>query len=384
MQIRRLRRLAGASLAGLLLAIAARAAELVPLPPQPAGVAYPTEGWPEAPPGAGVDTQRLSAAFDSVFAARGRGGVPDTRALVAVHHGAIVAERYAPGFGPQSRFQSWSMAKSITQALIGILVREGRLDVNASVPVPAWRAPGDPRGALTFDQLLHMSSGLANADGGLGTDTFVARLLFGEGSRDVFAYASDVPLVHPPGTFWDYSTATSMILAGVVGRTVGGGRDGMLAFMRRKLFDPLGMRSAVPEFDAAGTFLGGAFVWANARDWARFGLLYLRDGVWDGVRVLPGGWVDYVRKPAPTTNNGVYGAQLWLNLEPKGQQFKPLPGGPASAISVNGNDGQMVVIVPTHDLVVVRLGAMQASTWPSVTGDVAAMVAAFPPLAAQE
>jgi len=384
MRIRRLRHLAAVSLAGLLLAIAVRAAELVPLPPQPAGVPYPTERWPEAAPGAGVDAGRLAAAFNSAFAAMGRGGVPDTRALVAVHHGAIVAERYAPGFGPQSRFQSWSMAKSITQALIGILVREGRLDVNARVPVEAWHAPGDPRAELTFDQLLHMSSGLANADGGLGTETFVARLLFGEGSRDVFAYASEVPLIHPPGAYWDYSTGTSMILAGVVGRTVGGGREGMLAFMRGKLFGPLGMRSAVPEFDAAGTFLGGAFVWANARDWARFGLLFLRDGVWDGARVLPAGWVDYARTPAPAQNNGAYGAQLWLNLEPKGQQFKPLPGGPASAISVNGNDGQMVVIVPTHDLVVVRLGAMQASTWPSVTGDVAAAVAAFPPLVAQE
>ena len=384
MRVRRLRRLAAVSLAGFSLSIAGRAAELVPLPPQPRGVPYPTEAWPETAPGAGVDAGRLAAAFESAFAAKGCGGVSDTRALVAVHHGAIVAERYAPGFGPQSRFQSWSMAKSITQALIGILVREGRLDVNAPVPVEAWRAPGDSRGALTFDDLLHMSSGLANGDGGLGPDAFVARLLFGEGSRDVFAYAAGVPLIHPPGTFWDYSPATSMILAGVVGQTVGSGREGMLAFMRGKLFDPLGMRSAVPEFDAAGTFMGGAFVWANARDWARFGLLFLRDGVWDGARVLPAGWVDYVRTPAPAPNNGVYGAQLWLNLEPKGQQFKPLPGGPASAISVNGNGGQMVVIVPTHDLVVVRLGEMQASTWSSVTGEVAAMVAAIPPLAARE
>jgi CubicO group peptidase (beta-lactamase class C family) len=268
--------------------------------------------------------------------------------------------------------------------LIGILVGDGRLAVEAPAPVEAWHAPGDPRAALTLDQLLHMSSGLANADGGVGPDSFVARLLFGEGSRDVFAYAAAAPPIHPPGAFWDYSTATSMILAGVVGHTVGGGREGMLAFLQTKLFDRLGMRSAVPEFDAAGTFMGGAFVWANARDWARFGLLYLRDGVWDGARVLPEGWVDYVRRPAPAPNNGVYGAHLWLNGEPKEQQFKPLPGGPVSAISVNGNNGQMVVIVPTHDLVVVRLGEMQASTWDSVTGEVAAAVAAFPPLAAAQ
>ncbi len=384
MRIRRLRRLAAASLAGFSLSIAGRAAELVPLPPQPSGVPYPTERWPATAPGADVDAQRLAAAFELAFAAKGPAGVPDTRALVAVRGGTIVAERYAPGFSAQSRFQSWSMAKSITQALIGILVGEGRIDVKAPAPVAAWREPGDPRGALTLDELLHMSSGLANGDGGVGSDSFVAKLLFGEGSRDVFAYATGVPLIHPPGAFWDYSTATSMILAGVVGQIVGGGREGMLAFLRGKLFDPLGMRSAVPEFDAAGTFLGGAFVWANARDWARFGLLYLRDGVWDGARVLPAGWVDYARTRAPAPNNGVYGAQLWLNLEPREQQFKPLPGGPPSAISVNGNGGQMVVIVPTHDLVVVRLGEMQASSWSSVTEEVAAVVAAFPPLVTQE
>ncbi len=380
----RLRRLAGASLAAAWLALGAQAAELVPLPAQPAGVPYPTERWPEAAPGAGVDAQRLAAAFAAAFEAKGRGGVPDTRALVAVHHGVIVAERYAPGFGPQSRFQSWSMAKSVTQALVGILVGDERVDVQAPVPVDAWRAPGDPRAALTLDQLLHMSSGLANGDGGIGPESFVARLLFGEGSRDVFAFATAAPLIHPPGSYWDYSTATSMILAGVVGRTVGGGRDGMLAFLHDALFDRIGMRSAVPEFDAAGTFLGGAFVWATAQDWARFGLLFLRDGVWDGVRVLPAGWVDYVRQPAPAPNNGVYGAHVWLNLAPKGQQFKPLPGGPSSALSVNGNNGQMLVIVPTHDLLVVRLGEMQASTWASVTAGVSEVVAAFPPRAPKD
>jgi CubicO group peptidase (beta-lactamase class C family) len=377
LRFRRSRGTLAAALASLALAPAALGAELVPLPPQPAGVPFPTQRWPEAAPGAEVDTARLSAAFDAAFAVKGRSGVPDTRALIAIHHGAIVAERYAPGFGPDSRFQSWSMAKSITQALVGILVREGRLDVHGPAPVPAWRAPGDPRGGVTLDHLLHMSSGLANADGGVGPDSFVARLLFGAGSRDVFAYATGVALERPPDTHWAYSTATSMIVAGIVERTVGGGREGMLSFMHGELFDRLGMRSAVPEFDAAGTFLGGGFVWASARDWARFGLLYLRDGVWDGARVLADGWVDYVRTPAPAPDNGVYGAHMWLNLVPKADQFSPLPGGPASAFSANGNEGQMVVIVPTLDLVLVRLGVMQASGWPEVTRAAADVVAAF-------
>src|SRR5262245_5103496 len=229
-----------------------------------------------------------------------------------------------------------------------------------------------------------MTSGLDNADGGQDADAFVSRLLFGPGSRDVFAYASNVAAVHAPDTHWAYSTGTSVIVAGIVGRTVGGGPDGMLAFMRRELFEPIGVRSAVPEFDAAGTFLGGAWVWATARDWARLGLLYLRDGVWDGRRVLPEGWVDYSRTPAPAANNGVYGAHLWLNLEPKADQFSPLPGGPRSAFCMLGNGGQMVVAVPTRDLVVVRLGETHAMTFLDVARAVAAVAAAVAPSAPEE
>jgi CubicO group peptidase (beta-lactamase class C family) len=153
MRIRRLRRFASASLASLVLATAARAAELVALPPQPAGVPYPTRAWPEAAPGAAVDADRLAAAFEAAFSVKGRSGFPDTRALLVIQHGAVVAERYASGFGPESRFQSWSMSKTVTQALVGILVRDGRLDLHAPAPVPAWRAPGDPRGVLSLDHL---------------------------------------------------------------------------------------------------------------------------------------------------------------------------------------------------------------------------------------
>ncbi|HWX75534.1 MAG TPA: serine hydrolase [Solirubrobacteraceae bacterium] len=384
MRIAHSRRLLAGALASFVAAIAADAAPLVALPSQPQGIPYPTERWPEDGPGTDVDARRLAAALDAAFLVAGYSGVPDTRALLAVHHGKVVAERYAPGFGPQSRFQSWSMAKSVTQALVGILVRQRRLDVSAPAPVPAWRAAGDPRGVVTLDHLLHMTSGIDNADGGAGAASFVAQTLFGAGSRDVFSFATAAPLVHPPDEHWAYSTATSMIVAGLAGRAVGGGGAGMLAFMHRELFDPLGMRSATPEFDAAGTFLGGAFMWASARDWARFGLLYLRNGVWDGTRILPEGWVDYTRTRAPAPNNGVYGAHFWLNLDPKEGQFRPLPGGPDSAFCASGNDGQIVMIVPTRDLVLVRLGEMQAGTWSSVTQEISAVAAAFPPLPGQE
>jgi CubicO group peptidase (beta-lactamase class C family) len=357
--------------------VTARADELVPLPPQPVGVSFPTVGWPEREPGPGVDARRLAATMDQLFTAKGRAGISETRALLVVHRGAVIAERYAQGFGPNSRMQSWSMAKTVTQALVGILVRQGRLDLHAPLPIEAWRAPGDPRGALTLDHLLHMTSGLDNADGGGGPDSFVARLLFGGGSRDVFAFATNVGLVHAPDAHWAYSTASSMIVAGIVGRTVGGGRDGMIAFLRSQLFDPLGMASAVPEFDAAGTFLGGAFVWATARDWARLGLLYLRDGVWDGTRILPAGWVDYSRTPAPAPDNQVYGAHLWLSREPAPGQFRPLPGSPPSTFSIQGNGGQVVMIVPTYDLIVVRLGELEGDHWDVVGPEIAAVAEAF-------
>jgi CubicO group peptidase (beta-lactamase class C family) len=357
----------------------ARAAPLVPLPPQPPGVAYPTESWPESSPGDDVDGARLTTAIDAAFAVTGPRGTAETRALLVVRRGAVVAERYAPGFDPDSRFLSWSMAKTVTQALVGILVRQGRLDVHAPAGVAAWRAPGDPRAAITLDQLLHMTSGLANADGGSGPDTFAAQLLFGEGSDDVFAYASEVALLEPPGTRWQYSTATSMILAGIAGGAVGGGRDGVAAFLRGELFGPLGMRSAVPEFDAAGTFEGGAFVWATARDWARLGLLYARDGVWSERRIFPEGWVDYSR--TPRRESGIYGAHLWLNGEPAEGQFQPFPGAPASAFALQGAGGQAVLILPTQDLVVVRLGESGEETrFREAMRQLVAIAAAFPEL----
>lgn len=359
---------------------AAPAGMLVPLPPQPPGVAWPTDTWPQSPLGPEVDGHRLDSALDQAFTAIGRSGLPDTRALLVVHHGAIVAERYAQGFGTSNRFQSWSMAKSITQALVGILVRQGTLDLAASVSVPAWQRDDDPRHRLTLDHLLHMTSGLANEDDTTDpASSVVVAMLFGDRSAKMAEYAASLPLSHEPGTDWQYSTASSMIVADIVQRALGGGKDDMLRFMRAELFDRIGMRSAVPEFDAGGTFMGGGFVYATARDYARFGYLYLRGGVWDGTAVLPPGWVDYTRTPAQAANNGVYGANFWLNLTPApGQWSKILPGGPESAFAANGNNGQVIMIVPTHDLVVVHLGEMQSTSWPAVSANLADIVAAFP------
>ena len=365
-------------LASFVLGVSASGFELVPLPAQPPGLPWPTRAWPEAELGAGVDRAAFEVAQADLFAVRDPSPVPDTRALLVVQGGAIVFERYTEGFGTDTRFQSWSMAKSVTQALVGVLHGQELIEIEQPVGLAAWSEAEDPRAALTVDHLLHMSTGLDNADGGSEPTSFVAQLLFGPAAVDMPEFAADVPLVHAPGTHWAYSTATSVLLADVVSRTLGGGEERMRSFMSEALFAPLGMRSAVPEFDASGHFVGGAYVYASARDWARFGYLYLRDGRWENGRVLPEGWVDYTRTPAPVANNGTYGAHFWLNEEPVGEQWSPLPGGPRSVFVASGNNGQLVIVVPTRDLVVVRLGEMHTQTWPELNRQMAALVAAFP------
>lgn len=351
-----------------------------PLPPQPEGVPWPTAEWPQGAP-AGVDPAALTRAAESLFAVTGRAGLPDTRALLAVQGGRLVLERYAEGFGPESPFRSWSMAKSVVQALVGVLVREGRLSLDAPAPVPEWRDAGDPRGALTLRHLLQMTSGLDNGDGGSGPESFVARLFFGDLAADTYAAAAGVALVHPPGTHWAYSTGSSQIVSGILARQVGGGREGVRGFLQRELSGPTGATSLLFEFDAAETPLGGGYVWANARDWARLGSLYLRDGVWGERRILPPGWVEFSRAVAPAPNNGTYGAHFWVNGDPAHDQFRPLRGG-IDAFEMSGNAGQFVVIVPDRDLVVVRLGEMQRITWSQLSDRLSDLVESFPAQAA--
>jgi CubicO group peptidase (beta-lactamase class C family) len=349
-----------------------------PLPPQPAGVAWPTARWAEGPLPAGADRPALEAASAALFEPVGRGGLPDTRALLAVQGGRIVWQRFADGFDADSRFRSWSMAKSVTNALVGILVRDGKLALDAPAPVPRWQQrASDPRRALTLRHLLSMTSGLDSADGGDAADSFIARLLFGDFSSDTAAAAEKADLDYEPGTHWAYSTATTQIVSGIVARSVGGGRDGVRAFLERELIGPLGLASFVLEFDPAETPLGGGYAWASAPDWARLGLLYLRDGVWDGRRILPEGWVDFTRTVAPAENNGTYGAHFWINAEAAEEQFQMLRPG-IEAFQMNGNAGQYVVIVPDRDLVVVRLGEMHATTWPELNDRLGALIEAFP------
>lgn len=340
--------------------------ELVPLPSQPDGVAWPTAEWSRAELDPRVDRALLDPLLDRAFSQPEDLG--RTHAVLIAQRGAIVAERHAEGFDERTTHLSWSMAKSWLHAVVGVLVRQGRLDIHAPAPVPAWADAGDPRGAITLDQLLRMSSGLAFVEDYVDPDASNAiEMLFGSGKDDVAAYAAALPLAHPPDTVWSYSSGTSNIVARITADVVGGGPDRYLAFLRRELFEPLGVRSAAPRFDAAGTWIGSSFVDATARDFARLGLLYLRDGVWDGRRILPEGWVDYARTPTPHSELLSYGAHWWR-----------VPGS-LGIFQAQGYNGQRTTLVPALDLIVVRLGVTPADKAEALQEFMKRLVDAFRP-----
>lgn len=317
------------------------------LPEQSRDTPWPTQEWPT---GTLRDVERTT--FDALvaeaFAARTTSSLGETHALLIVQGGRITFERYGEGFTAESTHHSWSKAKSITQALIGLLVKDGKLDIRAVADVPEWKQ--DARGAITLDQLLRMSSGLKFTEdyAPSGGTSDVIAMLFQEGKDDVAAYAAAQPLEHAPGTYWSYASGTSNIVSRIASRTLNAYGPAFEQFMRERLFEPIGIRSAIPKFDAAGTFIGSSFCFMTARDFARFGLLYLRDGIWEGRRVLPDGWVDYARTPTyqqPGVDSNRYGAHWWLDF-----------GGPGS-FSANGYDGQFTIIAPDRDLIIVRHGS---------------------------
>jgi len=310
-------------------------------------------------PNADVPREPLARAIDAVFTDPAAG---ETRALVVMHNGRIIAERYGAGYGPQTRFIGWSMSKSVTGVLIGLLVADGRLRLDAPVPIPLWQRPGDPRGEITLRQLLQMRSGLAHveeADPPYTADT--PRMLFLDGRDDEAAYAESQPLEADPGKHWEYSTGTSVILADVAARVLapaGGAaarRQAVADYLKARLFAPVGLGSMVAEYDAAGTLEGGSMIHATARDWARFGEFLRNGGSVGGAQIVPREWIRFMVSPAP--HNGGYGGQIWLNRpQPDGHEELFPAQGPASLFSCIGHLGQYVMVSPAQHLTVVRLG----------------------------
>ncbi|SFS01445.1 hypothetical protein SAMN05216570_1524 [Dyella sp. OK004] len=300
----------------------------------------------------------IRQALDRAFAEPNPAHPRLTKAMVVLHDGKLIAERYAPGYGPDTPIYAHSLTKSVVNALVGVLVREGKLTLDQTAPIADWRAPADPRRAITVDHLLRMDSGLPfdeteNTDGPLSPMT---RMLFLE--RDMAGYAARTPLAHPPGTVWGYSNLSYVLLSRMIRDAAGGSAVDTERFARHELFEPLGMRSVVIETDATGTPVGSSNVYASARDFARFGELYLDDGVIDGRRILPQGWVDYSHSQTLKTG---YGAGFWTNLVNEGSvPVWDAPWGmpqlPKDMFYARGAFGQYVVIVPSERLVVVRMG----------------------------
>ncbi|WP_247505305.1 serine hydrolase [Bradyrhizobium sp. 1] len=303
-------------------------------------------------------SEGLSAALDRAFTEPAQPPYRRTRAIVVMKSGRIIAERYADGVGPETPLLGFSMTKSVISALTGILVRQGKLKLDGPAPVAAWKDPNDPRHAITVDQLLRHTAGLAlgsSLQASLGSAFEpVNRMKFME--SDMVAYAESMPLATEPGTVWNYHDGNTIMLAHLIRNVAGGKPADALRFARRELFAPLGMRHVTLQLDGSGTIEGSSEMLASARDWARFGQLYLNDGVVGGKRILPEGWVNYSATATPNAWVGI-GAGFWTNQgDSFGATLRVDHGWPRDAFFAKGTIGQYTIVIPSEKLVIVRMG----------------------------
>jgi CubicO group peptidase (beta-lactamase class C family) len=292
----------------------------------------------------------LKAALDHAFEEGEAPPFRRTKAVVVVRDGVIIAERYADGVGIDTPLLGFSMTKSVINALIGIMTQQGLVSPSIPAPIPEWRATSDPRHVIEVEHLLRMTTGLALDETNSGFDTSSQMLYL---HNDMAGFAVKAPLIAPPGRRWAYSSPTTQLLARII-RDAVGGPEQTLAYAWRELFNPLGMRDVTLEFDGAGTLQGSTYMFASARDWARFGLLFLNDGVLAGKRILHQDWVDF---SAAATLDTDYGAGFWTNRsEHQHAKARLRLGIPRDAFFASGDLGQRVVAIPSQRMVVVRLG----------------------------
>jgi hypothetical protein len=298
----------------------------------------------------------LAAALERVFAEKAGEPIKNVKAVVVVKDGRVIAERYAEGFGVDTPLLSYSVAKSITNALLGILVRQGRLRADQPVSAPEWKAANDPRAHITIEDLLRMQSGL---DAPEAESAFSAVALMEYTQPDMAGYAARHPAKEPRATEWEYTSANTLILDRLLGRIVGGGAAGMRDFADHELFAPQHMAGVTMEFDGAGVFVGSSYVYAPARTYARFGELYLNDGMTaEGNRILPEGWVAWSRR---STLGAAYGAGFWTNDGPsRPAALRIARGFPKDGFFASGDLGQRIYIILSKQLVVARFGY----SWP--------------------
>lgn len=334
---------------------------------------------------AGAPRDQLARQIDDLFALPDLG---ETRAVVVMANGKLAAERYAPGYDKDTRFVSWSMAKTVTAVLIGMLVSDGLFALDAPAPVPLWQRPGDPRADITLRQLLQMRSGLRHTESGDPPyESSEVRMLFLDGRDNMAKWAEEQPLEAEPGKVFEYSSNTSVILADIAARALTASekpearRKAVADYLQQRLFAPLGMTSMVPEYDASGTLIGGSLMHATARDWAKLGeFLRLKGRAPGGEQLVPSRWVEAMVTPSPASPH--YGFQTWLN--------RPLPGEPASnhplfpdrapqsLFSLIGHMGQYVLVSPEQRVTLVRLGHSDARERPLMLQQAADVLELYP------
>lgn len=291
----------------------------------------------------------LKAALDHAFEEPPDPPFRRTKAVVVVRNGQVIAERYASGIGVDTPLLGFSMTKSVVNALIGILTQQGLVTPSMPAPIPEWHGADDPRREIEVEHLMRMTSGLDLDETNSGFDRSSQMFL----QDDTAAYAVSAKMIARPGTRWRYSSPTTQILARIV-RDASGGPEQTLALAWRELFNPLGMRHVTLEFDGAGTLQGSTYMLASARDWAKFGLLYLNDGVVGGKRLLHEDWVDFC---AAATLDTDYAAGFWTNRsEHPNAKGRVRLGMPRDSFFASGDLGQRIVVMPSQHLVVVRLG----------------------------
>lgn len=302
----------------------------------------------------GADTSVINRFVDEAFVEKDPEHPVRTRAVLVVYQDTVIAEKYAAGFGPDMPLCGWSMTKSITNAMLGILVKDGKLNLDEPAPIKEWQS--DDRRSISLRVLMQASSGLEWEENYAGPSD-ATRMLFMK--ADAGGFAAQKQPEYAPGTVFEYSSGTTNILSLIVRQTVG--ENDYHQFPYSRLFQIIGMQQTTLEPDASGTFVGSSYSYGTARDWARFGLLYLHDGVWQGQRILPEGWVKFSSTPTPPAERGEYGAQWWLNAgQPSNPADRTYPDVPADSFQAEGFEGQYVFVIPSHSLVVVRLGLTQS------------------------
>ena len=302
-----------------------------------------------------VNKEKLQDAINSIFKEADTAKPIRTRAVIVLYDGKLIAEQYAPGFTKNTKLLGWSMTKSVTSALMGVLVRDGKLNIDNPAPVPEWHDAQDPRHEITLKNLLQQSSGL-DLEENYAKSCDATIMLFKK--ADMGAYTASRPLKNKPGSFFYYSSGNSNILSRVIRQTIGDNE--YHKFPYDSLFYKLGMYSAVLEPDESGTFVGSSYMYATARDWARFGLLYLNKGMYNNQRILTEDWVAQSAIPASASERKEYGFQFWLNAGKA-----DYPSAPTDMYYADGYEGQRVFVIPSKKLVVVRLGLTQHKNWDS-------------------